>query len=728
MAAGAARNAGMIAAFMGSAHTTPSGQTGSPLGAVEQARRLVRANLRENAREAAERAADLSATVESLGVDPVIVTAATLYPLLERGLIGVAAVEEAFGAEVTRLTRELVRLAAFRFPTAARPGDETAPEQAEALRKMLLAIVADVRLVLVRLADQLCRLRSLKRGPADTQRQAALETREIYAPLANRLGIWQLKWELEDLAFRFLDPAAYKSIAARLRERRPDREGYIREVTGTLEALLADAGIDATLAGRPKHIYSIWRKMQRKGVEFEDVFDIRAVRILVPTIADCYGVLGIVHSRWPHIAGEFDDYIATPKDNLYRSLHTAVTGPRGEPLEIQIRTHEMHEHAELGVAAHWRYKEGGAVSAAFERKINWLRRLLEPSDGEETERDFIDRMQSEIFEDRVYAISPLGDVVDLPKGATPLDFAYHVHTDIGNHCRGAKINGRIVQLTQQVRNGDRIEIITARNGTPSRDWLIPQLGYLASGRSRAKVRSWFRRQDQEQNRRQGRIMLERELQRLGLKTTAHAEIARQLRLSHVDRLYGALGEGEITLANVADVLLKDKPAAEQDEPPIVRPRRRRSNRSSNGVTVEGVGELLSHFARCCKPVPPEEIAGYITLGRGVSIHRADCSNMLRLEQTSRDRVLAVRWSESVHRTYPVDILIQAHDRHGLVRDVSTLLADEKIGILGMQTRTHRATHSADIDLSVEIAGLSELSRLLHRLGRLPNVVRVSRIV
>ena len=386
----------------------------------------------------------------------------------------------------------------------------------------------------------------------------------------------------------------------------------------------------------------------------------------------------------------------------------------------------MHAHAELGVAAHWRYKEGGPASPAFEQKIGWLRRLLEPADSDETERDFIDRMRSEIFEDRVFAVSPQGDVVDLPSGATPLDFAYHVHTDIGHHCRGARINGRLVPLVQPIRNGDRVEIITARNATPSRDWLIPQLGYLASGRSRAKVRAWFRRQDLELNRRQGRAMLERELQRLGLRNLPHAQLARLLGQRSVENLYGGLGEGEITLGQVAEALSRHDRAARAIPAGPPAAKRRRPLRGGD-ITVVGVGGLMSHLARCCRPVPPEAISGYVTVGRGVSIHRADCANILRLAQVSRERVLAVHWSEGEPRSYPVDLLIHAHDRSGLVRDVSSLLADEKIGILGMNTRTDSLRNSADIDLSIEVNDLVELSRLLHRLGRLPNVVRVSRI-
>ncbi len=673
-----------------------------------------------------DEAREVARIVEQLGVGHEIAAAAAAAELVRSGNLNLRAVEKNLGKSVADRARELGRLGQFGLPASWRPGKSLSPRQAEALRQMLLAVAADVRLVVARLAQQLQRLRSLKDGSGEDKRRAALETREIYAPLASRLGIWQLKWELEDLAFRFLEPDVYMRIAQALKETRSARQTRVETLKRMLNDHLRAAGIPADVEGRPKHIYSIWRKMLRKEVEFERLFDIHAARVFVDSSSDCYAALGIVHSTWPYVPCEFDDYIATPKDNLYRSLHTAVIGPDNKPFEIQIRTHAMHAAAELGIAAHWRYKEGRKTESAYEQKIGWLRRILEPAPSTESKADFLDQVKSELFEDRVYAISPAGDVVDLPAGATPIDFAYHIHTDVGHQCRGAKVNGRMVPLTYQIRNGDQVDIITARSATPSRDWLISQLGYLASSRSRAKVRNFFRRQDRDQNRRQGRNMLERELQRLGVKTKSIADLATALRRRDPDDLYQAIGEGETTLAAVANAIQRTAP--DQGFLPPQRIGRHRLKRAAPGsqISVKGVGNLLTHFARCCRPVPPETIAGYITLGRGVTIHREDCSNLLRLRRQNPERLITVNWTDEGCEAYPVDILVEAHDRHGLVRDVSTLLADEKINILGMTTRTDQGTNTADIDLSIEVHGLDELSRLLHRLSSLPNVTNVRR--
>ncbi len=671
-------------------------------------------------------AGEVARIVEQLGVGHEIAAAAAAAELVRSGHLDPGAVEKNLGKSVADRARELGRLGQFGLPASWQPGTNLSSRQAEALRQMLLAVVADVRLVVARLAQQLQRLRSLKDGPADDKRRTALETREIYAPLASRLGIWQLKWELEDLAFRFLEPDVYKRIAQALKETRSARQTRVETLKRMLNDQLSAAGITAEVQGRPKHIYSISRKMLLKKIEFERLFDIHAARVLVDSISDCYAALGVVHSTWTYIPGEFDDYIATPKDNLYRSLHTAVIGPDNKPFEIQIRTRAMHTDAELGIAAHWRYKEGRKSKSAYEQKIGWLRRILEPADSTESTPDFLDRVKSELFEDRVYAISPAGDVVDLPAGATPIDFAYHIHTDVGHQCRGAKVNGRMVPLTYQIRNGDQVDIITARSATPSRDWLISQLGYLASPRSRAKVRNFFRRQDRDQNRRQGRNMLERELQRLGVKTKSIADLATALHRRDPDDLYQAIGEGETTLAAVANAIQRTAPDQGLLPPQRIGRNKRKRATSGSQISVKGVGNLLTHFARCCHPVPPEAIAGYITLGRGVTIHREDCSNLLRLRRQNPERLITVDWTDEEGEAYPVDIRVEAHDRHGLVRDVSTLLAEEKINILGMTTRTDQGTNTADIDLSVEVHGLDELSRLLHRLSSLPNVTNVKR--
>ena len=673
---------------------------------------------------ASDRAVELAALLAQLRADEDVLLAALMASCLDAGLLDETAAVERYGPAAARLAVEVRRVGAIGMPADWRPGGQLKPQQAEGLRKLLLALASDVRLVLLRLALQLVRLRHLKDAPPEEQRRAALETREIYAPLANRLGIWQLKWELEDLAFRYSEPDEYKRIAGWLKSKRAERERWIEDVRSQLGAELERAGIAGQVTGRPKHIYSIWRKMQRKGLAFEQVMDVLAVRIQVETVAECYAALGIVHSLWTYIPGEFDDYIATPKENHYRSLHTAVIGPGRLPLEVQIRTREMHDHAELGVAAHWQYKEGTRAASGFQQKINWLRQLLEPTARAGLEPDLLDGLQAEIFEDRVYALSPKGEVVDLPRGATPLDYAYQVHTDLGHRCRGAKVNGRMASLTQLLANGDTVEIITGKQPNPSRDWLVPALGFLASQRNRAKVRSWFRRLDEGQNREQGRALFDREMERLGVRSLSMPEILRELGIEDADALYVGLGEGELTIAQVAGAIQRLQHEREPPRPP--RPTRAAAG-GGGGMVVDGVGDLLSTIARCCRPVPPEPILGYITLGRGVSIHRADCANLLRMQDRDPQRVLAVGWGRtSPERTFPVAIRVEAFDRRGLVRDISSVLADEHISIETMNTVTNPAENTATVDLTVTVHGIEELSRLLGRFAGLPNVIRALR--
>ena len=674
--------------------------------------------------EDVERSLELAGVLAQLQADDELLLAGLLIPGFTVLTAHAEQLAEVFGEPALRLAKELERVADSGIPAGWNPGEALKPAQAEGLRKLLLSLASDVRLVLLRLALQLVRLRHLKGASTDEQQRAALETREIYAPLANRLGIWHLKWELEDLAFRYSQPEDYKRIAGWLRTKRAERESYIEDVRRELARELEKAGVRAEISGRPKHIYSIWRKMQRKGLAFEQVMDVLAVRVQVETIAECYAALGIVHGLWPYIPGEFDDYIATPKENNYRSLHTAVVGPGRLPLEVQIRTREMHEHAELGVAAHWQYKEGRKAEASFQQKINWLRQLLEPSSRSGAEPDLLDGLQAEVFEDRVYALSPRGEVVDLPRGATPLDFAYHVHTSLGHRCRGAKVNGRMVSLNHVLANGDTVEIIPGKQPNPSRDWLVPSLGFLVSPRNRHKVRSWFRKLDEGQNREQGREMLERELDRLGVRAPPLPEILDELGLPNLDALYVGLGEGELTVAQVAGAVHRRLKDHEPQKPRTFKPS---AASQPGGMVIDGVGDLLSTFARCCRPVPPESIAGYITLGRGVSIHRADCANLLRMRDQQPQRVLAVDWGgASPERTFPAAVVVHAFDRKGLTRDVTSVLADEHINISAMNVTTNKAENTAHIDLTVTVHGLDELSRLLSRLASLPNVISARR--
>ena len=674
--------------------------------------------------EVAARALDLATVLGRLQVDDEVLLAGLLVPVLAGNAAEEPRLIEVFGDAPFKIASELRRVEDSGVPPGWNPGQPLKPEQAEGLRKLLLSLAADVRLVLIRLALQLVRMRQLKTASAEEQQRAALETREIYAPLANRLGIWHVKWELEDLAFRFSQPDDYKRIAGWLRAKRDERERYIEDVRRDLVGELDKVGVAAEITGRPKHIYSIWRKMKRKGLAFEQVMDVLAVRVQVSTIAECYAALGVVHGLWPYIPGEFDDYIATPKENQYRSLHTAVIGPGRLPLEVQIRTREMHEHAELGVAAHWQYTEGRKAEASFQQKINWLRQLLEPAARAGTEPDLLAGLQAEIFEDRVYALSPRGEVVDLPRGATPLDFAYHVHTSLGHRCRGARVNNRMVPLDHKLANGDAVEIITAKQPNPSRDWLVPALGYLASPRNRAKVRSWFRKLDEGQNREQGRQMLERELDRLGVRAPPLPEILAELGLPNLDALYRGLGEGEISLAQVAGAVHR---RLHEQVPPKPRALKPTATDRATGMVIDGVGDLMSSFARCCRPVPPEPIAGYITLGRGVSIHRANCANLLRLRDAQPLRVLSVDWGRpSPERTFPVALAIHAFDRKGLARDVSAVLADEHISVTTMNVASHPGESTATVDLTVTVHGLDELSRLLSRFAGLPNVISARR--
>lgn len=628
-------------------------------------------------------ALDVAEIVRTLDADDDVVIAAMIQPLLDGGYIDRAGAEKRFGETPTRLARALSQLGQFGLPADWTPDRGLEAAQAEALRKMLLAMIDDVRLVVVRLAEQLQKMRSAKGVGTTRQRKLAIETREVYAPLANRLGVWQVKWELEDLAFRYLEPLQYKRIAAALKTRRSERERYIEELKTLLQSEMRRAGVEAVIDGRPKHIFSIWRKMQVKQLAFEQLMDIRAARVLVGSIAECYAALGVVHSLWQFIPGEFDDYIATPKDNLYRSIHTAVIGPGGEPVEIQIRTHEMHANSERGVAAHWRYKEGGRSNQAYERKINELRSLLAPAEGTEGSRDFLDRVRVDLFQDRVYVLSPKGEIVDVPVGGTPLDFAYQVHTDLGHRTRGAKVNGRMVPLDYRLKNSETVEIITAKTPQPSRDWLSTRSGFLASPRHRNKVRAWFRKQNASQNK----------------------------------------AEGEVSAAQVAGATQRLLHAREA---PPENPQVREASARAPDVEVQGIGDLLSTYARCCKPVPPEPIVGYITVGRGVSIHSRACANLARLQIKSPARVLAVDWGKMGRSDFPVDIEIHAFDRRGLVRDVSAALADDKISIQGMTTVTDKRDNIARMRIGISITGLPQLSKVLARIAQLPNVISARR--
>ena len=664
--------------------------------------------------------------VHHLHLDPEAVAAALLHDVVEDTDITLEAIGQEFGDGVASLVDGVTKmghLGEMREPVSGKV--VASSQQAESVRKLLLAMAEDVRVVLIKLSDRLHNMRTLRYLNELRQRRIARETLEIYAPLANRLGIWQVKWELEDLALRYLDPEAYHHIASLLDGRRIDRERHIEQVKLRLLEAFEQADVKAEITGRPKHIYSIWRKMRRKNVDFHEIFDVQAVRVLVDKLGDCYTVLGVVHGLWRHVPHEFDDYIANPKANNYRSLHTAVIGPEGRPVEVQIRTREMHEHAELGIAAHWRYKEGARYDAGFEEKIAWLRQLLEWKDEEPSADEFVDRFKSESVQERVYVLTPQGKVVDMPAGATALDFAYHIHTDIGHRCRGVKVNGRIVPLSHELSSGQQVEVLTARHAAPSRDWLNPHLGYLKTSRARAKVRHWFKQQDRDINITAGRHSLERELHRLGLSDSKLDQVAGKLNFQDADSLMAALGRGDLQTGQVVSTVLSLSKSEDQDSLKVPS-RRTRPSATPKDFSILGVGNLLTNAARCCSPVPNDAIVGYITRGRGVTIHRRDCANVLRLKEEDRNRLIDVEWGALPDRVFPVDIQLQAYDRPGLLRDVSALLANDRVNVMGVNTYTDKKDMIASMELHIEVTDIGQLSRILSRIGQLPNIIEVKR--
>lgn len=672
---------------------------------------------------------EMAEILSDLRLDQHTLIAAIVYRAVREHKTTLDAVKGRFGKEVSGLVKGVLRMAAI--STARTDIDKPVlgelNAQADKVRKMLVALVNDVRVALIKLSERTCAIRAVKDFPGRRER-VAREISHIYAPLAHRLGIGHIKWELEDLAFRYLEPDAYKRIAKLLDERRVDRQNFITEVVATLESKLAEVNIAGDVFGRAKHIYSIWRKMQRKNIGFSQVYDIRAVRILVPEIHHCYAVLGIVHTLWRNIPNEFDDYIANPKQNGYRSLHTAVIGPHNKVLEVQIRSFDMHQEAEFGVCAHWQYKgTDSSVQKAdsYEEKIEWLRQVLDWH--EEMGGNVVEHINADFDQDRIYVFTPDGHVVDLVQGSTPLDFAYHIHTEVGHRCRGGKVNGKIVPLTHQLHTGDRVEILTAKEGGPSRDWLRPSMGYLHSSSTRAKVQQWFKQQDKQDNISTGRALLEREFKRLALTSLDYKAIAANLNFQQVDDMYAAVGAGDINpgqvLRTAQAIIAAYEPTPEPEIPPqpqVPAPK------TESDIHVEGVGKLLTQIARCCKPVPGDDISGYITQGRGVSIHRQDCKQLQRLLEADDRRVIEVRWGENLGEKYPVDIRIEAYDRHGIIRDVTMLMASSKVNVLGMSTNTDQRTNIASLYLTIEIVSMEALLRLFGRISQLPNIISVER--
>ncbi len=666
-----------------------------------------------------------------------VVAAGLLHDTVEDTHLTLKDIQEQFGDSVTRLVDGVTKLESL--PRVSRSGfdndeSEQSPEQVsrrkrqmaiEAMRKTFLAMNDDVRVVLIKLADRLHNMRTLGFTKPDKQKRIAQETLDIYAPLANRLGIWQIKWELEDLSFRYVNPEKYKEIAEQLSDRRSVREEQIAQIVEQLSVIFNQAGIKAEIKGRPKHIYSIYRKMQKKGKTFDMVRDVRGVRLMVSDIPSCYAALGIIHNHWRPIPGEFDDYIAAPKDNFYQSLHTAVIYDDGKPLEVQIRTQEMHQNAEYGISAHWRYKEGGKRDAKYEQHILWLRSMMEWKQDVQDAQEFMDSMKSDVFEDRVYVFTPKGDIIDLPAGSTPIDFAYHVHTDIGHRCRGAKVDGKLTTLDHHLKTGQQVEILTSKQGGPSRDWLNPSLGMVKTQRARTKIKAWFKKQDREQNLTQGRQMLEKEFHRLGLNDVNLERLARELDYKTTDDMFVDLGCGDLAMNRVIGQISEE----ELPEAQLIASTPKSETTSSDAFSVVGLRGILTTTAKCCNPTPGDAIIGYITRGRGATIHRQDCPNILRASIEEKERLVRVAWGEQP-KTYPVPIRITAFDRQGLMGDISQLLNNESVNIVDVNVRIDHEHFNADvasIRLSVEVRDIVQLSRLLSRIENLANVLEAHRV-
>jgi len=665
---------------------------------------------------------EVTTILARMHLDADTLAAGLMHDVVEDTPITSEEIEEQFGERVARLVDGVTKLGLI--PWTPEAGEEPQrlikekDQQAESLRKMFLAMVDDIGVVLIKLADRLHNMRTLGSMPRHKQIRISQQTMEIYAPLANRLGIWQVKSELEDLAFKYLMPEKFEEINRELAKRVQHSSEYLTMITAQLHELLGEAGVEAEISGRKKHIYSIYRKMNRKSRAFDEIYDVIGIRILVDTVQDCYSALGIVHGRWHPIPGEIDDYIATPKESMYQSLHTAVIGPDAHPVEIQIRTREMHHVAEYGIAAHWRYKEGGKGDKRLEAKITWLRQLMDWRDEVADAEEFVESLKSDVFQDQVYCFTPAGDIIELPNGATPVDFAYRIHTQIGHHCVGATVNGQLVPLDYTLQNAQVVKIraSNAVNG-PRRDWLQANSGYIHTASAREKVRQWFRRQERDENIAQGKETLDRELRRLALNLRPEDVLERFPQYTKMDDFLAAIGYGGVTARAIASKLDLTPKDVFPSTPVIKAPK------TPARVEVMGAGNLLTIQANCCRPVPGDEIVGYTTRGRGVVYHRADCPNISNLSDP--ERLVPVSWGSEAHDTHPVPVRVLALDRVGLLKDVSTLLSDERVNILSMLTQTHD-DRSVTLLLTIEVESVAQLSRTMHRLENLRDVVEVRR--
>ncbi|EKZ9202993.1 GTP diphosphokinase [Vibrio vulnificus] len=674
----------------------------------------------------------------TLSMDKATLVAAQLFPLVSSGAFAREPLEEHYSKEIIKLIDGVDEMAAIGQLNITLEGS-AASAQVDNVRRMLLAMVDDFRCVVIKLAERICNLIEVKKAPDEVRRAAAKECANIYAPLANRLGIGQLKWEIEDYAFRYQQPDTYKQIAKQLSERRIVREQYIKDFVDDLSEEMKECGINAEVSGRPKHIYSIWRKMQKKSLAFDELFDVRAVRIIADKLQDCYAALGVVHTKYKHLPSEFDDYVANPKPNGYQSIHTVVLGPEGKTIEIQIRTKQMHEDSELGVAAHWKYKEGSSSGrSGYDEKITWLRKLLDWQEEMSDSGEMLDELRSQVFDDRVYAFTPRGDVVDLPMGATPLDFAYHIHSEVGHRCIGAKVAGRIVPFTHKLNMGDQVEIITQKEPNPSRDWLNPSLGFVTSGRARAKINAWFRKQSREKNLEAGREILENELAKIGATLKDAEQYAvKRFNVKSADELYVGVGSGDLRINQILNHInaLVNKPTAEEEDRQALERLQEAGNKAAgsptrprkDAVVVQGVDNLMSHLARCCQPIPGDEICGYITQGRGISVHRADCEQLEELRHHAPERIIDTVWGRDVVGSYMLTVRVEAMERSGLLKDITTMLANEKIKIISMKSRLDYRTHLNVMDFELEVTNIEVLTRIMKRVEQIKDVMLVKRL-
>ncbi len=672
----------------------------------------------------------VAAILIDMKMDIETIVAAILHGVPEVEVNWQAELTARFGANIATLVSgflQMEKIQEFNALDAAESATKKAgnhDQQVESLRRMLLAMVQDVRVVLIKLAERTQTLRCLSGASMDVQQQVARECQGIFAPLANRLGVWQLKWELEDLSLRYLTPARYKEVAKMLHERRADREIYINNVVAKLKSELQQVGIKGDVTGRPKHISSIVKKMNNKHLDFSQLYDVRAVRILVSDIKDCYTALGLIHNLWQPIPGEFDDYIARPKSNNYRSLHTAVSGPNGLAVEVQIRTHDMHHHSELGVAAHWRYKEGVKSDNQFDEKVAWMRQILAWKDQVADHGDMVEHFKNELIQDKVYALTPLGKVIDLPKGATPIDFAYTLHTDLGHRIRGAKINGSIVPLNTKLENGQRVEILTSKNGTPSLDWLNNDLGFLQSPSAHAKVRHWFKYQHFDEDITKGRARLDRELHRAGIGAIKHENIAHRLHFHQLDDLLAAIGRGDVSDHQLGLAIQGEAPPKQQVDKKPITTKPSTVLKPQTGIVVEGVRNLKTNFAKCCKPIQSDAIVGYLTRDHGVTIHRENCSFIARLPEARLSRKLVAQWDHIHNVNMSIDIEVEAEDRQGLLRDISDLFVREKINATKVNTMSRK--NLALMQFSIEVSNKDKLVQLLSLIKKVPDVITARR--